>query len=61
VGSLNQRIEALERRLGGREPVRIVVVYEGGDEPLYSFTLRPSEDADHPLKDAPGQERDGDA
>ena len=45
MASVEKRIEALERRLGGAEPVRIVVVYEDAPrEPLYSFTLKPSED-----------------
>ena len=45
MGSIEKRVEALERRLGGAQPVRIVVVYEDAPrEPLYSFTLKPSED-----------------
>jgi hypothetical protein len=61
VGSLDKRIEALEQRLGGRGPVRIVVVQEGPkgredeEEPIYSFTLSLSEDEDHPLEEAPEQ------
>jgi hypothetical protein len=37
-----KRVENLERRFGGDEPVRINVVYEGDEEPAYGFMLTPS-------------------
>lgn len=42
MGSIDRRLEELERRLGGGEPVRINVVREGKEEPAYSVVLTPS-------------------
>jgi hypothetical protein len=56
VGSVEKRIQALERLGGGGEPVRIVVKCEGEEEPLYSFILKPPEDKDHTLREAPERE-----
>ena len=39
---LEKRLEALERRFGGGESVRINVVREGEEEPAYSVVLTPS-------------------
>ena len=55
MGSLEKRIEDLERRLGPREPARLHVVYEDTpDEVLYTVTV-PG------LAKTPEQERDGGA
>jgi hypothetical protein len=59
MGSLDKRIDSLEQRLGGREPVRINVVQEGPKgredekEFLYTVTVYPSEG--NPLEEAPEQ------
>ena len=42
MASIDKRVEELERRFGGDEPVRIDVLYEGAEEPAYSFMLTPS-------------------
>jgi hypothetical protein len=42
MGSIDRRLEDLERRFGGGEPVRINVVREGKEEPAYSVVLMPS-------------------
>jgi hypothetical protein len=55
VGSIDKRVEALERRLVGPGAVRIVVVYEDAPrEPLYSVTLKPPEDAPIPERERGG-------
>ena len=56
MGSIEKRVEALERRLGGPEPVRIVVVYEDAPrEPLQVITL--GGDKAHPA--SPGARKGG--
>ena len=62
MGSLDKRIEDLERRLGPREPVLIRVVYETSpDEVLYTVTVPAPEHREPPLGETPEQERGGGA
>ena len=54
----HKRIEDLERRLGGDEPVRINVVYDGDEKPAYSFMLTASGER-IPLETGEAEQGDG--